>query len=151
MWDVFQHLVDDIASLPLASVLINRSWKRIDEVLEEPWNGVNLRLVVQTMSSWSATGCASTIDTFASRLKNPRKFATLKSIYLPPPSSLSQEYKTDEILKSIENLVHAAKDRNLLVVFEEQSDKRTGECQVSEEFMRRMIQRRIAREAAEGA
>lgn len=90
------------------------------------------------------------LDSFASLLQDSNRFARLEVIYLPPSSSLVQDYTTGEIITSIEKVALAAKNRKIEVILEEQSDDVAGECQVSEAFMRRMTQRRIAREAAEG-
>ncbi|GAA5892724.1 uncharacterized protein JCM6883_007453 [Sporobolomyces salmoneus] len=145
----FLQIVNKDPSQRLASILVNVSARWFNE-LKDPWTIVNLRLLLpDAPTSMSLLRCASAIEAFAIRLRDPRKSACLESIYLSPPSSLSAKYRTDELLASIEHMTLAAKDRNIEVVYEEQSKRLTGECGISEVFMRRMTQKRIDREAAE--
>ncbi|GAA5903658.1 uncharacterized protein JCM6883_005072 [Sporobolomyces salmoneus] len=139
-----------IPSLPLASILVNLPVHWLDLQKIESCV-VNLRLVVNNIVEDVADkACASSIDAFASRLKDPSQFPRLQSVYLPPLSSLSEDFRTDEFIAAIGNVELTAKDRDILVITEEQSNQLKGECQISEDFMKRMTQKRIARDVAEG-
>ncbi|GAA5892374.1 uncharacterized protein JCM6883_007336 [Sporobolomyces salmoneus] len=153
--DVFVEVHFKLSSLSLASILVNLAWNRLPEAQQAESSIVNLRLLLSDIlnprpTPTSATSCSSTLNWFAFLLQDPYHFARLELLYLPTLSCLSPKYQTDEIITSIGNVALAAKNRNVLVVFEEQSDQMKGESQVSEDFMRRMTQRRIGREVEAG-
>ncbi|GAA5892540.1 uncharacterized protein JCM6883_007392 [Sporobolomyces salmoneus] len=126
--DAFDEATSELPALPFASILVNLPWNWIARVLQaEP----------------------AELDSFASLLQDSNRFARLEVIYLPPSSSLVQDYRTDKIITSIGNVALAAKNRNIEVILEEQSDDVAGECQISEDFMTRMTQRRTTREVDE--
>ncbi|GAA5892718.1 uncharacterized protein JCM6883_007451 [Sporobolomyces salmoneus] len=142
--DVFHRALPKVSTLPLASILVSLFWYDIREELEAVSTVVNLRLLVTgALNLAMRSTYSSNLDFFASLLKNPNRFIRLQSIYLPTRNSLRGKFHTDEIFNSIENVALAAKDRGVLVVFEEQSDSYDAESQISEGFMRRMTQRRI--------
>ncbi|GAA5899902.1 uncharacterized protein JCM6883_006029 [Sporobolomyces salmoneus] len=149
MSDIFRDALSDLPTLPLARTLVNLPWHWIEEVRPAESSTVNVRLLVCDIFSEKESHCTGYLDSFASLLKTTREFASLESLYLPPSSSLSPNFRTNEIITSMENVALAAKDRNIEVIFEEQSNQLRGECQVSEEFMRRMTERKITREVEE--
>ncbi|GAA5892969.1 uncharacterized protein JCM6883_007528 [Sporobolomyces salmoneus] len=149
--DLFPEARSTIPSLPLDSILVNLPWYWAEKELKEQ-PVANLRLLISEIryegsDEPSADLCSTVLSSFVSLLKNPRKFTRLATIYLPSLSSLSPEYRTEEILASIKDVVLAAKDRNIEVILEEQTDELAAECQISEDFMRRMTQKRVDREA----
>ncbi|GAA5975191.1 hypothetical protein JCM5350_000174 [Sporobolomyces pararoseus] len=78
-------------------------------------------------------------------------FSTLDSkpsTFLRPilfPSSIAQSLSS--VISSLHQLSLECQERNIEVIYEEQSDQIKGECQISEEFMSRMTKKRIEREA----
>ncbi|GAA5912553.1 uncharacterized protein JCM6883_005943 [Sporobolomyces salmoneus] len=141
----------ELPALPFASILVNLPWHWLDEVIDAESSIVNLPVLVSgIVSSTSARRCSTELTVLAFLLKDPRRFTRLESIYLPPSRSLVSEYHTIDVVASIRMVTLAAKDRNIEVVIEEQSEDLAAECQISEEFMRRMTQRRMAGTAAEG-
>ncbi|GAA5892664.1 uncharacterized protein JCM6883_007432 [Sporobolomyces salmoneus] len=150
--DIFSHAVLEIPSLPLASILVDVPVGDgvedvVGQVEEEEPSIVNLRLLALDPFR-DGSICKPSLEFYASLLENPNRFARLEAIYLPSLSSLLEEYRTDaKTLAVVEHVALAARKRNIRVVVEEQSDYLTGECQISEDFMTRMTQKRIARDA----
>ncbi|GAA5902233.1 uncharacterized protein JCM6883_001339 [Sporobolomyces salmoneus] len=145
--DVLLRAMPVIPSLPLASILVNHPWPLSGELDGLESGVVNLRLLLaDTLGIILETSCGSMIDSFVSLLRDPHQFACLKSVYLPSRDALPIQCQTPDILAAIDNVARAAKDRNVLVVIEEQSERPTGECQISEDFRRRMTLKRVEKD-----
>ncbi|GAA5892575.1 uncharacterized protein JCM6883_007402 [Sporobolomyces salmoneus] len=137
-------------SFPSEKILINHPWTWPDEdLLGAEDSLVHFRLLVNDIWDSGTLPDGPMADAFTSLLTSKNRFPRLNTIYLPPAGSLPEYYDEDKegISAALERLAYACQKRNVEVVFEEQSDKLGSECQVSEEFMRRMTQRRIEREA----
>ncbi|GAA5892965.1 uncharacterized protein JCM6883_007527 [Sporobolomyces salmoneus] len=148
-WDTFGAALRQGLTLQLASILADLPYHWVEtREWEEPYV-VNPRLLIDEHDDPEWDSPESPLDSFASKLQDRKQFARLKSIYLPTRSSLREVFHTDAVGNSIENLALAAKNRGVLVVFTEQSGRCDAECQISEDFMRRMTQKRIARKAEE--
>ncbi|GAA5908056.1 uncharacterized protein JCM6883_004103 [Sporobolomyces salmoneus] len=148
MSDVLLEAMPNIPSLPFASVLVNHAWDMFIESRGlSALRVVFLRLLIASVSSRAAdTQCGSLIDSFAGLLKDPHQFTRLELIYLPSLDALPSQYREPDIIAAIEKVSLAAKDRGILVMVEDQSEQLKAECQISEDFMRRMTQKRIEEE-----
>ncbi|GAA5892476.1 uncharacterized protein JCM6883_007370 [Sporobolomyces salmoneus] len=110
---------------------------------------VNIRLLVSEVCGPGRPPNGPMIDEFTVLFADKDRFPQLESIYLPPPGSLPEDYDQEDVCTALERLAFACRDRHVEVVFEEQADKTDLQCQVSEEFMRRMTKKRITRETGE--
>ncbi|GAA5892303.1 uncharacterized protein JCM6883_007312 [Sporobolomyces salmoneus] len=135
---------------PFKKLLVHHPWCWHENHLPiEEDSLVNIRLLVSEVCGPGRPPNGPMIDEFTVLFDDKDRFPQLESIYLPPPGSLPEDYDQEDVCTALERLAFACRDRHVEVVFEEQADKTDPQCQVSEEFMRRMTKKRIARETGE--
>ncbi|GAA5892670.1 uncharacterized protein JCM6883_007434 [Sporobolomyces salmoneus] len=137
---------------PIEKMLVNSPWDwDEDHVAVREVLVVHLRILVSDLgyNGDRLISCSQAIKNFAGRLKDQARFARLQSVFLPPRDSLWEEYHDEDIYDSLDDLATVCRNRNVEVVFEEQSDILMSQSQVSEEFMKRMTNKRIAREGGQ--
>ncbi|GAA5983871.1 hypothetical protein JCM5350_007582 [Sporobolomyces pararoseus] len=144
--DVYPNVLSKVPSLPVASILVTSPWNWWPLFRSNISSMVNIRLNVSDIyeDTTPVSTCSEWISELATQLcqRGP-----LETLYLPPIDSLPSAYGTESIISSLQQLSLKLQERNIEVVYEEQSDQIEGERQISEEFMRRMTRKRIEREA----
>ncbi|GAA5893486.1 uncharacterized protein JCM6883_003534 [Sporobolomyces salmoneus] len=153
---------------PIDKVLVNWPWFWPLSDTEEEEFVVNLRLLLphspgrgsDDLSSESdelssdsdelssdGSDLQEVIDYFTSCFEDEHSFPRLETIYLPPVDPLAAKYDRGKSQAAFECLVSACRERNVEVILEEQSETLNVECQLSDEFMKRMTRKRITRES----
>jgi hypothetical protein len=151
MSDEFTGVVSAVPSVSIASMLISLPWKWSHDFEEEQTRVVHLRLLIADIfhNTGSPESCIHMVEKMSLSLADRTRYSQLESIYLPPLDSLPPGYHDSQIVHSLQNISHTCQSRSIEVIYEEQSEKESGESQISEEFMRRMTKKRIEREAQE--
>jgi len=139
-------------SVKPAFILVNLPWNFWGEFVQKVAAGFyNLRLLISDSYEHEAhpENVGGTIDEFTSTLSEHGQYPQLETVYLPPLDSLPPKYAKQDTIAALNKLVITCQNRNIQVVFEEQSDKDKAQSQISEEFMRRMTKKRLERETQE--
>jgi hypothetical protein len=144
-----EDVLSEVPSLEYHSILFNLSWRFNKDWVRVGYNIVHLRILVSHFHRKHDTDdtCDQAIDKITSTLETA--YPKLESLYLPLLDSLPPDYRSDEIVNSLQKLALTCERRNVEVIFEEQSDRFRAESLGSEEFMRRMTKKRGNREASE--
>ncbi|GAA5904274.1 uncharacterized protein JCM6883_006431 [Sporobolomyces salmoneus] len=134
---------------PVDKVLVNLPWQWGSDEAEEEFV-VNLRLLAPDLRSTHSGALQEIVDDYTSLFEEDAQFyPRLETIYLPLVDSLAGNHDREESQAGLERLASACRKRKVEVVFEEQHWAIDCECQVSEDFMRRMTKKRIMRENGE--
>ncbi|GAA6009974.1 hypothetical protein JCM11491_005812 [Sporobolomyces phaffii] len=150
-------LVGDIFSdLPRApstrstNVLVSTAGYRFASAGEDRSSIVHMRVTVIDCDGvvYDATEWSVYTDAITLFVQEPGAMAELETVYLPSISTLPPILDKTSVRTSISRLVAACQRRKVKIVFEDQSEEDLPECQVSEEFMRRMTRKRLGTTAA---
>ncbi|GAA6005018.1 hypothetical protein JCM11491_002308 [Sporobolomyces phaffii] len=142
--DIFYNL-PRAPSIRFTNVLVSTAGYRFGPVGEDRSSIVHMRVTVTDWDGvvYGATAWSEYTDAITRFVQEPGEMAELETVYLPSISTLPPGLDVDSVRNSISQLVAACQRRKVEIVFEGQSEDRAPECQVSEEFMRRMTRKRL--------
>jgi hypothetical protein len=125
------------------SLLVNLPWHVEVDFNEAITHNVHhLRLLAPSVvDELEIIECDQIINAITAHLGSCDRYPRLESVYLPGPGSLPEEYRSKAIVDALKNLSFTCRNRDVEVIYEEQSDQRRAETLISEEFMRRMRKR----------